>query len=179
MPSLERTAYPRFGRVITALELERSYTPTDEEIAWMRSMVRTTNHRLCLAVSLKCFQRLHHFPELESVPETVINHLRQCLQMNQAVEVRYDRPNTMYRHRQLIRDWLEVQPYHDNIKARRIAASAALRASAVLDDPVDIVNAMIEELQRESIELPAYSTLDRSRSNEDEAMRRHVNRNYD
>jgi hypothetical protein len=62
------------------------------------------------------FQRLHHFPELESVPETVINHLRQCLQMNQAVEVRYDRPNTMYRHRQLIRDWLEVQPYHDNIK---------------------------------------------------------------
>jgi TnpA family transposase len=127
----------------------------------MRSMVRTTNHRLCLAVSLKCFQRLHHFPELESVPETVINHLRQCLQMNQAVEVRYDRPNTMYRHRQLIRDWLEVQPYHDNIKARRIAASAALRASAVLDDPVDIVNAMIEELQRESIELPAYSTLDR------------------
>jgi hypothetical protein len=109
MPSLERTAYPRF------------------------SMVRTTNHRLCLAVSLKCFQRLHHFPELESVPETVINHLRQCLQMNQAVEVRYDRPNTMYRHRQLIRDWLEVQPYHDNIKARRIAASAALRASAVLD----------------------------------------------
>ena len=81
MPSLERTAYPRFGRVITALELERSYTPTDEEIAWVRSMVRTTNHRLCLAVSLKCFQRLHHFPELESVPETVINHLRQCLQM--------------------------------------------------------------------------------------------------
>jgi hypothetical protein len=32
MPSFERTAYPRFGRVITALELERSYTPTDEEM---------------------------------------------------------------------------------------------------------------------------------------------------
>jgi Domain of unknown function (DUF4158) len=68
------------------------------------SMARTPNHRLCLAVSLKCFRRLHYFPELERVMETVINHLRQCLQMDQAVEVRYDRPNTM----QIIRDWLEI-----------------------------------------------------------------------
>jgi hypothetical protein len=74
----------------------------------MRSMARTPNHRLCLAVSLKCFRRLHYFPELEGVLETVVNHLRQCLQMDQAVEVRYDRPNTMYRHRQIIRDWLEI-----------------------------------------------------------------------
>jgi hypothetical protein len=35
MPSLEGTAYPRFGRVIAALELERSYTPTEEELAWI------------------------------------------------------------------------------------------------------------------------------------------------
>ena len=62
MPSLERTAYPRFGRIVTALELERSYTPTQEEIVWTRAMVRTPNHLLCLAVSLKCFQRLHYFP---------------------------------------------------------------------------------------------------------------------
>ena len=117
-------------------------------------MVRTTNHRLCLAVSLKCFQRLHHFPVLESVPETVINRLRQCLLMNQAVEVRYDRPNTMYRHRQLIRDWLEVQPYHDSIKARRIAASAALRASTVFADPVDIVNAMVESCSEKGLSFP-------------------------
>jgi Domain of unknown function (DUF4158) len=36
-----------------------------------------------------------------------------------------------------------------------------LRASEILDDPVDIVNATIDELQRKRIELPAYSTLDR------------------
>jgi hypothetical protein len=29
------------GRVITALELERSYTPTREEMAWIRDKVRT------------------------------------------------------------------------------------------------------------------------------------------
>jgi hypothetical protein len=78
MPSLERTAYPRFGRIITALELERVYTPTLEEMDWARAKVRTPNHLLCLAVSLKCFQRLHYFPGLEVVPEAVGNHVRQC-----------------------------------------------------------------------------------------------------
>jgi hypothetical protein len=131
MPSLERTAYPRFGRVITALELERSYTPTEgnslDALHGSHDEPPVVPGGLTEMSSACCITS----PKLESVPETVINHLRQCLQMNQAVEVRYDRPNTMYRHRQHIRDWLEVQPYHDNIKARRIAASAALRASAV------------------------------------------------
>jgi hypothetical protein len=81
--------------------------------------------------------------------------------MDHAEAARYDRLKTMYRHREHIREWLEIQPYHGNFKARRVTASAALRASAILDDPVDIVNAMIEELQRGRIELPAYSTLDR------------------
>ncbi len=40
MPSLERTAYPRFGRVITAQELERAYTPSQEELTWARGTVR-------------------------------------------------------------------------------------------------------------------------------------------
>jgi hypothetical protein len=40
------------------------------------------------------------------------------------------------RHRQLIRDWLEIQHYWGNLKVRRLAAAAALRASAILDDVV-------------------------------------------
>lgn len=43
--ALERTAYPRFGRVITSVKLERSYTPTQEALAWIRAMVRKPNHR--------------------------------------------------------------------------------------------------------------------------------------
>jgi hypothetical protein len=46
MPSLERTAYPRFARVITAQELERAYTPSQEELTWARGTVRTPNHLL-------------------------------------------------------------------------------------------------------------------------------------
>jgi hypothetical protein len=32
MPSVERTAYPRFSRSPTAQELSRFFTPTEEEI---------------------------------------------------------------------------------------------------------------------------------------------------
>jgi hypothetical protein len=67
----------------------------------------------------------------------------------------------MYRHQQLIREWLQVEPYYGNLKARRLAAGTALRVALMIDDPVDIVNAMLGELQRQRIELPAYSTLDR------------------
>jgi hypothetical protein len=130
-------------------------------MAWARATVRTPNHLLCLAVSLKCFQQLHYFPDLELVPEAVVNHVRQCFRLDAAAAAAYDRANTMYRHQQIIRNWLEIEPYYGNAKARRLATATALRASAILDDPVDIVNATIDELQRERIELPAYSTLDR------------------
>jgi Domain of unknown function (DUF4158) len=161
MPSLDRIAYPRFGRVITAQQLERAYTPSQEELTWARGTVRTPNHLLCLGILLKSFQRLHYFPDLDAVPEVVVSHLRQCFHLDPAAQVAYHRSNTLYRHQQLIREWLEIEPYYGNAKARRLAARAALRASEVLDDPVDIVNATIDELQRQRIELPAYSTLDR------------------
>ena len=161
MPSLERTAYPRFGRVITSRELQSAYTPSEEERTWAKSKTRNSDHLLGLAVLLKCFQRLHYFPSLETMPEVIVNHVRQCLQLDKEVRAAYDRPKTMYRHQQLIRDWLQVEPYYGNQKARRLAAGTALRVALMIDDPVDIVNAMLGELQRERIELPAYSTLDR------------------
>jgi hypothetical protein len=67
------------------------------------------------AVLLKCFQRLHYVPSLETTPEVIVNHVRQCL---------------------------------GNLKARRLAAGTALRVALMIDDPVDIVNAMLGELQR-------------------------------
>ena len=100
MPSLERTAYPRFGRVITAQELERAYTPSQEELTWARGTVRTPNHLLCLGILLKSFQRLHYFPDLDAVPEVVVNHLRQCLHLDPAAQAAYQRSNTLYRHQQ-------------------------------------------------------------------------------
>lgn len=40
MTSVDRTAYPRFGRVVSGRELADSFTPTDAEAGWARGRVR-------------------------------------------------------------------------------------------------------------------------------------------
>jgi hypothetical protein len=44
--SIERTAYPRFKRFLSARELHVFYTPQPEEIAWARGQVRSDEHLL-------------------------------------------------------------------------------------------------------------------------------------
>lgn len=67
MANLERTAYPRFPRVITTRDLLRYYTPDADEVEWASGFARSDAGRLGLIVLLKTFQQLHYFPALESV----------------------------------------------------------------------------------------------------------------
>jgi Domain of unknown function (DUF4158) len=78
MTSIERTAYPRFGRMVPARELD-GLSPLPDEIEWARGRTRSDEHLLALVVSLKCFQRLGYFPRGEQVPEVVVEHVRDCL----------------------------------------------------------------------------------------------------
>jgi hypothetical protein len=54
MASIERTAYPRFPRLVTARELALM-TPTVDDVAWARAHARSGEHVLALVVSLTCF----------------------------------------------------------------------------------------------------------------------------
>ena len=76
MASIERTAYPRFRRMVTAREL-LALSPGVEEIAWAREQTRSESHLLALVLSLKCFQRLGYFPRLDEVPEVLVDHIRR------------------------------------------------------------------------------------------------------
>ena len=51
MTSIERTAYPRFRRLVTAREVVE-LTPTPDEVAWARDRTRSDSHLLALVVSL-------------------------------------------------------------------------------------------------------------------------------
>jgi hypothetical protein len=55
--SIERTAYPRFGRVVSAGELD-ALCPLPDEIAWARERSRSDEHLLGLVPGLKCCQHL-------------------------------------------------------------------------------------------------------------------------
>jgi hypothetical protein len=77
MTSIERMAYPRFGGVMTARELE-ALSRSPEEIVWARERSRGGEHLLGLLVALKCFQRLGYFPRGDWVPELVVERVRDC-----------------------------------------------------------------------------------------------------
>ena len=53
MASIERTAYPRFRRVVTALELA-ALSPTADDVRWARARARSDEHLLALVVALAC-----------------------------------------------------------------------------------------------------------------------------
>jgi len=74
--SVDRTAYPRFGRVVSGRELAESFTPTDAEIEWARTRTQDEQRLLALVVWLKSYQRLGYFPKVDDVPPAVVRHVR-------------------------------------------------------------------------------------------------------
>jgi TnpA family transposase len=156
--SIDRTAYPRFKRVVWSSELAESFTPEAGEIEWARGKTTTDQHFLALAVRLKCYQRLGYFPKLGEVPEVVVGHVRGKLGLPEGTAAEVDADRTAKRHRQFIRERLRV--VYEPVKVRRIAGEAIRKAAQTKDNPADLINVALEELVRQRCELPGYTTLD-------------------
>ena len=160
MATLDRTAYPRFPRVITTRDLVQQYTPAPDETQWVAGFARSGSGRLGLLVLLKAFQQLHYFPAIADVPPEITAHVASALGVKPEVVPEYRTPRTLYRHHEAIREYLGIQPAYGKV-ATKIAERAAQVAAEVMDQRVDVVNATIEELIFRRYELPAFSTLDR------------------
>lgn len=162
MPTIERTAYPRFPKVIATRDLQACYTPLPDELEWARRSSRGERPRLGLLVLRKVFQQMHHFPSLDSIPAAVVEHVRAAANIGPSVRLGYDTQAspTLFRHYAAVREHLGVKPYYGT-DAGTIATRAAHTAALSMDQPVAIINATIDELIAQDIELPAFSTLDR------------------
>jgi TnpA family transposase len=156
--SIERTAYPRFKRVVSARELEASFTPTLDEIAWAQSLTKSPAHLLGLVLALKCFQRLGRFPPNDEVPDSVPEHVRTTLGLAEEVNGTATPARTLRQHRSLVREHLGVMS--DPRQARKVAEAAVHAAAETKDNPADLINVALEELVRGRCEIPGYSTLD-------------------
>jgi len=156
MASIERTAYPRFRRLVTARELVLM-TPTVDDVAWAGAHARSGENLLALVVSLACFQRLGYFPRRGDVPVEVVEHLRRYLELPEETAARAATRNVKAQ-RQLVRERLGVA--HDPRRARAVAADAIRSAAAAKNNPPDLINVALEMLVKASLELPAFSTLD-------------------
>jgi len=138
MPSVERTADPRFNRNLTAQELSRFFTPTEEELALARAEARGERHQLCFLTLLKCFQRLHDFPVLGQIPAAVVEQIREHARIPKETLLEYELPKTFYRHCRAIREYLGVHAYYGK-QAHHIAVTAAYQAAQIMDQSSDVI----------------------------------------
>ena len=71
LTAIERTAYPRFKRVLTAKDLVEVYTPTPQERFLAHRSTKGTVAELGFLVLLKTYQRLGYFISLGDVPSSI------------------------------------------------------------------------------------------------------------
>jgi TnpA family transposase len=158
MASVERTAYPLLPSQLPAKELHRSYSLSDSEIEWVNNTAKSPALAIGLAIQLKVFQQLHYFVPFEALPQELINHVRQCLRYGARIAPRYSNLRTLYRHQAAVRQYLQITPFYSS-DGLAVTEQIARDCALVLEQRVDLINAMLDELIQRGYELPAYSTL--------------------
>lgn len=172
MTSIDRTAYPRFKRMITSRELADCFSPSGDEIAWARETTVSDPHLLALTVWLKSYQRLGYFPRLDEVPQVIVEHVRDALCLPAHVAAEVDAPRTAKRHREAVRARLGVK--YDAAQVRATAEDAIRTAAQTKDNPADLINVALDVLVKQGCELPGYTTLDEATK----TIRTRVNRGF-
>ncbi|MCH2232455.1 MAG: Tn3 family transposase [Crocosphaera sp.] len=159
MTSIERTAYPRFKRYYTHNELHKIYTPTLKEKKFgLERTIGKTNY-LNLIILLKVFQKLGYFPSLDAVPKSIKKQITKELSLPLNQKIGYVGKVTLFRHKQLIRSYLQVNAYNSN--ARLLVSETVTQSAYIRDNPADLINIALEELVKNSYELPSFRELDR------------------
>ena len=110
------------------------------------------------SLALKCFQKMGRFPKASEVSESVVEHVRRCLELDDRVLPVYASTKTRDSHRVLVRRLSDV--VHNPGKARKVAQRAIWDAAWVKNHPPDLINVALEKLTQACLELPAFSTLD-------------------
>lgn len=159
MAAEHRTAYPRFAESYSARALERDFTVTDDEKAWLKLAGRSAEARLGLCWILKSTQLLHRVPALSEIPESVREHLRNALGLGKQITPDYTTDGVWRRHRNAVVTRLGLTSYYGS-EASSVLEKHALAAAEIVNGKTEIIDAAIDALVLAGIELPEFSTLD-------------------
>ncbi len=159
MPSLTDTAYPRLKSNPSPEALKTLYTPTQEERMLAQRVTRGEVSRLGFIVLLKTFQTVGYPVQLSQVPDRIIMHIAQALELSQSSDAlaSYDASGSRRRHLRIIRDYLQIKPFTD--AARQVMTGAMEEAVKTQHDLVDLINITLEELVRQRYELPGFTVM--------------------
>lgn len=162
MVSLHDTAYPRFKPSLSLRELQRYYPPTDPELDYCAQHTRDGGQRLGFLVLLKTFQRLGYFIRADVVPDAILDHVAQCVGIDQPKQVLagYDGSRNRQKHCRWIRAYLQVKSFASG--GQSVLQQALYDAALSREDLADIINVGLEMLVRFRYELPPFSYLVRA-----------------
>ncbi|MCX5434860.1 DUF4158 domain-containing protein [Streptomyces sp. NBC_00569] len=158
--SIERIAYPRFKRLISAHEVYLLFAPTRDEAAWAAECTDSDSHQLALLLALKSYQRLGRFPRAEEYSDSVVDFTRRAVELGEEAELPALAEKASKNHRSLVRRLLQARYAPD--QARKVAETAIRETAAVKNRPVDLIDIALEKVVETGLEIPEFSTLDRT-----------------
>ncbi len=160
MSGVHETAYPRLKLEFTEQELASIYTPTPQELAFVREQYRQATHRTYLLIQLKLLQRLGYFLPLSTVPPVVVEHICKNAALRVPVKsdlVRYDQSGSKSVHHQRLRAFVGIRVLDTD--GEQWLEQRAFQAAQTKQELPDIINVLIEELVQQRYELPGFTFL--------------------
>ena len=119
-----------------------------------------TPSRLLILVYLKCFQRLGYFPRIRDIPKPIISSIAKTLNCASADWLSNVPSSTQSRLQIKVRLFVNVTKYSVDEHSEWLKETAS-QLAMTKENTIDIINALLEYLIKEQIELPAFSTLNR------------------
>lgn len=162
MADINETAYPKFKQYYSPMELNELFTPTSDEIELCQKQTRGENTKICFIATLKVFQRLGRFEFVRDIPEPILEHISAVTKysLNPKIIGSYDKSRSRTSHLFICREYCGISTSPSKI--RKALAGAVVNAATTKEDVADIINVAIEEIIRQRLELPAFSTIHRA-----------------
>jgi hypothetical protein len=159
MPTPQETAYPILKTKIPKETLKKIYTPSADEVVFVKKHSHTPQNRACMLTLLKCAQRLGYFVLISSIPRSIPEYIAKHVDCRCTLKMLrfYDDARARSSHINKIRAYLNIKPADK--KAHSTAIKAMEHATYTKEDIVDILNVGIEELIRLRYELPRFDHL--------------------
>jgi TnpA family transposase len=163
MTKIEETAYPKLNPHPTEAEIKAHFAASPEEWAFVCQIAQAADAQLAALFHLKLHQNLGRFISLEEAPPTILEKVAMSVGRTRVPTKeelkRYDASPNSRRHLTRIREFREAKPYTAETAAW--LATVAEKAVEVKSRLPEVINILLEELIRNSSDLPSFAALDR------------------
>jgi hypothetical protein len=151
--------YPTLPSEPVPAEQLSPFIPLADEVQWAHQHTRSPTRQLELLVMLKTFRFLGYFPAPRDVPPSIVAANARRLDLRVPGTSFTIAPASLYRSRATVRRKLGVERW--TAASRRLLVNRLVSLNQGRAGPNDLLNAAVEYLRQDRIELPALRTLRR------------------